>query len=113
MSKYAYGTLYLVRPDSEPDDQDAVVDAIERVRSAIDVAKELWQIAGRPDRAADIKRAIDDGYEPEGCLIRTPTIEELLRLTDGLEDAVRVGVPLDAEGKVSTAKLSELRHTTK
>lgn len=113
MSKYAYGTLYLVRPDVDEDSEEHVVDAIDRVSSGIDVAKELWQIAGNPSRSLAIKRAIDDGFDAEGCLIKTETIEELLRLTDGLEAAVRAGVPLDDEGKVSAEKLAELRASTK
>jgi hypothetical protein len=113
MSKYAYGTLYLVRPDSDPDDDEAVVDSFDRMRSAFEVAKELWEIAGHPERAQQIKQAISDGYDPDGALIKTSTIDELLRLTEGLEQAVIAGVPLDSEGRVSSDKLEELRRTTK
>jgi hypothetical protein len=113
VSKYDYGTLYLVRPDSDPDDDQAVVEAFDRTRSAFEVAKELWEIAGRPERAQQIKQAISEGYDPHGALIKTSTIDELLRLTEGLEQAVIDGVPLDSEGRVSPLKLEELRRTTR
>jgi hypothetical protein len=112
MSKYDYGTVYLVRPDVDPEDPEQyVVDSFDRTRSAFEVAKELWQIAGKPERAAEIRNAL--GRSDPGPLLKTDTIVELLRLTDGIEDAVTTGVPLDEEGRVSPEKLAELRRTTK
>jgi hypothetical protein len=112
MSKYDFGTLYLVRPDADPDDSEQyVVDSFDRMRSAFEIAKELWLIAGKPERATEIRNAL--GRSDPGPLLKTDAIVELLRLTDGLDEAVTAGVPLDVEGKVSPEKLTELRRTTK
>lgn len=110
-----WGTLYLVRHGANfgvDDAAAAVVKPCDYAWSHIDVAKELWHLAGRDDKARAISDLLSsvmtrtDG-RADGVMV-AEEIQVLLGLLDGLDAALRVNV-VDAHDMVPPEKLSELR----
>ncbi|MGH2897920.1 MAG: hypothetical protein ACRDMZ_04545 [Solirubrobacteraceae bacterium] len=91
MTRRHYGALYLVTP-GQPDDPDRrherVIETYEDARSHIDVARELWSLAGDDARAGAIAAVVDRAYERESRTLAAADVDELLALVDGLEDAL-------------------------
>ena len=95
----AHGTIYLVRPDWVGEDEDidqATVKSYESARSFLRVAPELWRLAGNDKCAASIDALLNRLYERDEIVMTAAEIEELLRLLDGIEDAL-VGTIVDNE----------------
>jgi hypothetical protein len=115
VTRYEWGTLYLVQPDwNGPEDRLdlSVVEAYERSKSSLDVARELWRLAGNEERAANIDRLLELGYSRPRRFINGAEIDALLEDLEGLEDAL-IGTVVDDEGKLSPEQLPDLRRTTK
>ncbi|MCG8422161.1 MAG: hypothetical protein MJE77_29920 [Proteobacteria bacterium] len=110
-----WGTIYLMRPDWDGSDEDidrAVVEAYEPVKSALDVAMDLWRLAGDHERAAAIEALLEQVYDRDNVTMTKAETEELLRLLDGFEDAL-FGNVVDKEHWIILPELlPELRACT-
>ena len=109
-----WGTICLVRPDWDGDSEEmdqAVVEAYEPVKSFLDVAPELWRLAGHDERATGIETLVEHVYERERRWMTAPEIEKLLGLLEGLEDAL-VGEVIDERWMVLPEQLPKLRYRT-
>lgn len=109
------GTIYLIRPDWIGEDEDleqAVVESYEPVRSYLQVAPELWGLAGDDERAAAIKALLGRVYERDDVVMVTAEIEALLGLLQGLQEAL-VGTVVDERWMVRPEQLPALRVRTK
>ena len=110
-----WGSLYLVRPDWDGDDEsadEAVVEECDYARRFFRVAPELWRVAGHEDRANAIRSLILRAYERPQHWITASEIEELLQLLDGVEDAL-VGTVVDEHWMLRPEQLPDLRKRTK
>jgi len=91
-------------------------EVIERVcpRGAhhVDVAIELWRLAGWPERARQIEAIVERVIEDEGNAASARSVAELLDLLAGLDDALRESVT-DAQLRVDAAALPILRAHTR
>ena len=111
----AWGTIYLVRPEWDGDDEDmddAVVEEYEPAKSFLEVAPELWRRAGNHERAATIEALVDRVYERQRRWMTASEIEELLQLLEGVEDAL-VGTVVDEHWMLRPEQVPELRKRTK
>jgi hypothetical protein len=103
--------LHLARvSDTNPPEVD-VIDSYDKARGFIEVAMELWRLAGRNDRASAIRRVIVSSVDYEPQRLERAQIKELRDLLDGLEQAL-VGTLTDEEHLLSEAKVEELRGHT-
>jgi hypothetical protein len=103
----AWGTIYLVEP-TENDPAGKIVETHENVRSRIDVASELWKIAGEDRLAVEIDKLMRVAFSREPPTMSTAETKELLRLTDGLEQRL-TSTLLDSHWLVSRETLPALR----
>lgn len=112
----AWGAIHLIRPDWVGEDEDrdeAVVESYEPARSFLQVAPELWRLAGDDERAAAIKALFERVYEREPIVMYSAEIEELLGLLDGLQDALIGQVVDEQHWRVRPELLPALRVRTK
>ena len=109
-----WGSLYLVRPDWDGDDEtvdEAVVEECDYAKHFLRVAPELWYLAGHEDRAEAIRSLVFRAYERQQRWLTASEIEELLRLLEGVEDAL-VGSVVDERWRIPPEQLPELRVRT-
>lgn len=100
--------LHLARlSNTDPPEVD-VIDSYDKARGFIEVAMELWRLAGRNDRASAIRRVIVSSVDYEPQRLERAQIEQLRALLDGLEQAL-VGTLTDEKHLLSEAKVEELR----
>jgi hypothetical protein len=97
--------LHLARLDG---DRVEVLESYDIARGFLDVAIELWQLAGREDRATAIEALITSAYELEPPRWERAQIARLPELLDGLEPALR-GTVTDGELFLPTERVEELR----
>jgi hypothetical protein len=92
MSKREYGMLHLAIPywkgDTDHFDQ-AVVRSYRYGRSHLDVAIELWELAGHGDRAVALRELKEVAFGREVPLLHTDEVATMLGLLDGLDDALK------------------------
>lgn len=106
-----YGTLYLVAPGHVLDSdrrQEDVVEAFQYARSHIDVAKELWSLAGEDSHVHAIDEIVDRAYERESRILSGQDIDELLAQFTGLDDALKRTV-IDEEMRIRPERMAEVR----
>jgi hypothetical protein len=96
--------------DTSPPEVD-VIDSYEKAHDFIEIAMELWRLAGREDRASAIRRVIASSVRYDPDRLERAQIEELRNLLDGLEQAL-VGTLTDEEHLLSWEKVAELRGRT-
>ncbi|MCG8421408.1 MAG: hypothetical protein MJE77_26110 [Proteobacteria bacterium] len=111
----AWGTICLVRPDWDGEDENmdqAVVEAYEPAKSFLEVAPELWRLAGDDERADRIEALVDQVYERDRRWMTAEEIEQLIRWLDGIEAAL-VGKVVDEQWMVRPDQLPALRAHTK
>jgi hypothetical protein len=103
--------LHLARVSSTDPPEIDVIDSFDTARGFIEVAMELWRLAGREDRASAIRDVILSSLDYEPRRLERAQIEELRALLDGLEQAL-VGPLTDEAHMMSAAKVEELRGHT-
>ncbi len=96
--------------DTDPPDIE-VIKAYPKAYGFLQVAMELWRLAGRTDRASAIDDVIASAVSYEPRRLERAQIEELRGLLDGLEQAL-AGTLTDEEYLLSEAKVEELRGRT-
>jgi hypothetical protein len=96
--------------DTDPPEID-VIESYPKAYGFVGVTIELWQLAGRADRASAIEAVIASSVDYEPQRLERAQIEELRALLDGLEQAL-VGTLTDEEHLLSEAKVEELRDHT-
>jgi hypothetical protein len=96
--------------DTDPPEVD-VIDTYDKAYGFVEVAMELWRLAGRADRASAIDDVIASAVDYKPRRLEPAQIEELRALLDGLEQAL-VGTLTDEEHLLSAAKVEELRGHT-
>jgi len=100
--------LYLARTSDDDPPQFDVFAQYDNARGFIEVAAELWQLAGNPDRAKAIDDVITSAYAFEPARLERDQIAALRDLLEGLEQAL-VGTLTDEHHMLSAAKVEELR----
>jgi hypothetical protein len=97
----------------QPDDadDDGIVESYEHGRSHLRAARELWELAGDPDRGARIDAVLDRAYTRLEHVISGAEIGELIALLDRLE-ARLIGAVVDERWKVRPEQLAALRRRT-
>jgi hypothetical protein len=117
MTRRRWGTYHLVRPNwpGEIDDEGRVVGIFRYGPSSLELASELWRLAGHNERADRIKQVTEPAYAREDQALHRAEIEDLLRLLDmdALEDALKQMGLVDANLQISPEYLPELRQRTK
>lgn len=111
----AWGAIFLIRPDwvgNEEDLEQATVETYEPARSFLRVGPELWRLAGNHERATAIETLLERVHERDDVVMTADEIKELLRLLDGIEDAL-VGRVVDEQWMVQPEQLLDLRSRTK
>ena len=106
-----YGTLYLVTPGGTSDPErmhEDVVETYQHGRSHIDVAKELWSLAGEDAPAKAIDAVVDHAYERAPHVLVAAEIDELLGLLSGIDDVLRRTV-VDNDLKIRPERMPEIR----
>ena len=88
-----------------------VIDSYDKARGFVEVAIELWRLAGRDDRASAIEDVMAGSVDYDPQRLERAQIEVLRGLLDGLEQAL-VGTLTDEEHMLSAAKVEELRGHT-
>lgn len=107
MTRDHYGTFYMVTPSS-PRDSDCVVETIEYGRSHLDVAKELWTMAGDVARVRAIDAIVYRAFEREDRAVVAADIDELLALLDGLDQRLGETI-LDERQQVRPERMAHVR----
>jgi len=107
------GTICLIRPDAGTyeDPSEAVVADFEGAGNLIDLSAELWRLVDAEDRAQKIEALLERAYSAKPYGLDDSGIGELLRLTDGLDEALRENV-VDQDLRVSADRLPDLRRST-
>jgi septum formation inhibitor-activating ATPase MinD len=85
-----------------------VLDSYSKAYGFVEVAMELWRLAGRDDRAEAIDDVIASSVRFEPQRLKRAQIQALRDLLDGLEQAL-IGTVTDDEHFLSAAKVEELR----
>jgi hypothetical protein len=107
-------SIYLIRPDwrGDPDDaHEAVVDSLPNGPTYIDVAIELWRLAGNEERAAKVYALTTRAFGRGNKALHTEEIREFHDLLLGLGDALRQTV-VDSESMIAPERLPEMRRRT-
>jgi hypothetical protein len=100
--------LYLVRLGETGVE---VIDTYEIAYGFYEVAVELWQLAGRADRARAIANVFTSAYELEPPQLEDERLRMLRGLLDGLEPAL-IGTLTDEHHMLTQAQVEELRGRT-
>jgi hypothetical protein len=96
--------------DTDPPEID-VIDSYDKAYGFVEVAIELWRLAGRGDRASALEDVIASAVDYRPRRLERSQIEVLCNLLDGLEQAL-VGTLTDEAHLLSAAKVEELRGRT-
>lgn len=111
MNPQYYGPLYLVtrggtsNPEARHED---VVETYRHGRSHIDVAKELWSLAGDAARAEAIAAIVDRAFDRDIPVLFAVDINEMLELLDGMEEALKRTI-VDDKMVIRPERMSEVR----
>jgi hypothetical protein len=107
-------SIYLIRPDwhGDPDDaHEAVVDSLAKGPTYIDVAIELWRLAGNEERAAKVYTLSTRAFGRVNKALHTEEIREFYDLLDGLDDALKEAL-LDDKWQIPPERMEEVRRRT-
>jgi hypothetical protein len=88
-----------------------VVNTYDKAYGFVDVAMELWTLAGRADRSAAVEEAMSNAFDLEPPRLDKPRLEQLRAALSGLEDAL-IGTLTDAEHMLSLERVKALRGTS-
>jgi len=100
--------LYVARTSDDDPPQFDVLEQYDIAYGFIEVAIELWRLAGSPDRAKAIDDVITSAYAFEPARLERDQLAALRDLLEGLEQAL-VGTLTDEHHMLSAAKVEELR----
>src|SRR5689334_6800822 len=107
MSNRYYGSLYLLTQGGEQ-----VVAAYDHARSDIDVAEELWSLAGDRARAAAIAAVVERTAQRDVRRFQPEEVDELLTLLAGLRPALRRTV-VDDSMRIPPDRLAHVRQRSR
>ncbi len=88
-----------------------VIESYPKAYGFLQIAMELWRLAGRDDHASAIEAVTASSVRYKPRRLERAQIEELRALLDGLEQAL-IGTVTDEEHLLSEAKVEELRGHT-
>ena len=111
MTRRYYGTLYLVTPGEQLDPERMYEDVVETYpdgTSHIDVARELWSLAGDGARAAAIHEVVLRGRGRDSKKLHADDLEQLLGLLAGLDDALTRTIA-DGNLEIRPERMAEVR----
>jgi hypothetical protein len=100
--------LHIARVSNDDPPKIEVLDSNEIARGYLDVAMELWRLAGHEDRASAIQELIYSAQDFEPPRWMRAQITELRALLDGIEQAL-VGTVTDEHHLLSPEKAEEIR----
>jgi hypothetical protein len=100
--------LHVARASDDDPSQFDTLASYDIAYGFIEVATELWRLAGNPDRANAIEGVITSAYGFEPARLERDQIAALRDLLEGLEQAL-VGTLTDEHHMLSAAKVEELR----
>jgi hypothetical protein len=100
--------LHIARVSNDDPPKIEVLDSNEIARGFLEVAVELWQLAGREDRASAIEKLITSAYRADPPRWARAQITRLRELLDGLEQAL-IGPVTDEHHLLSPERIHELR----
>lgn len=100
--------LYIARVSDDDPPTIEVLDSNEIARGFLEVAIELWRLAGHEDRASAIEELIYSAHDAEPPRWDRAQITRLRELLDGIDQAV-IGPITDEEHMLSREKIDELR----
>jgi hypothetical protein len=103
--------LHLARVSGTTPPEVKVIDSYDKAYDFVEIAMELWRLAGREDRASAIEDVMASSVDYEPRRLERAQIEELRTLLDGLEQAL-VGTLTDEQRLLSSEKVAELRGRT-
>jgi hypothetical protein len=96
--------------DTDPPEIE-VIDSYDKAYGFLQVAMELWRLAGRDDRASAIQDVVASSVDYEPQRLERAQIKELRDLLDGLEEAL-VGTLTDDQHMLSPEAVEQLRSRT-
>jgi hypothetical protein len=96
--------------DADPPQVD-VIESYPKAYGFVEVAMELWQLAGREDRASAIRDIIASRVDYEPTRLEQAQIRELRDSLDGLEEAL-IGTLTDEQHMLSPEMVEQLRGRT-
>ena len=108
-------SLHLVTPRPQDDADPAgrmVVKSFAHGPDQIDLAIDLWRVAGDEKRASQLQAVIDRGYARDSLELETGEISDALRLLDGLEEALQRST-VDAEWRIRPERMADVRARSK
>lgn len=100
--------LYIAHVSNDDPPTIEVLGSNEIARGFLEVAVELWQLAGREDRARAIEKLITSAYRTDPPRWARAQITQFRELLDGIEQALR-GTVTDEQHLLSREKIDELR----
>ena len=112
---YYYGPLYLIKrgvtsnPEAKHED---VVETYEHGRSHLDVAKELWSMAGDEAKVDAISAVVRRAFGRDDPVLYSADIEELLGLLAELGDVLKRTI-VDDDLNIRPERMAEIRMRAK
>lgn len=103
--------LHIARVSADDPPEIEVLDSYEIAYGFVEVAIELWRLAGRSDRATAIDDVITSAWETELPRLQHAQLIALRGLLEGLEGAL-VGTLTDAQHLLSAEMVEQLRGRT-
>ena len=100
--------LHIARLSEDDPPTIEVLDSNEIARGFLDVAIELWRLAGHEERASEIENLIISANATDPRRWARAQITRLRELLDGIEQAL-VGTLTDEQHLLSREKIDELR----
>lgn len=104
--------LHIARVSNDVPPKIDVIASNEIAYGFVEVAAELWELAGRPDRAKQIDEVISSAYELEPAQLQSTHQRALRSLLEGLEKAL-VGTVTDEQHVLSRKQIAQLRERAK
>jgi hypothetical protein len=105
-------SIFLIRPDWHGDPDEAVVESLLHGPTSIDVAIELWRLAGNEERAAKIYTLTTRAFGRDNRALSTEEIREFHGLLDGLDEVLKEAL-LDDKWQIPPERMEEVRRRTR
>lgn len=103
--------LHIIRVSESDPSQVEVIDTNDIAYGFFEVAKELWRLAGRVDRATAIEDEVHKAYDLDPPRLEQKQLVARMEQLGGLEDAL-VGSVTDANHMLSAEQVAALRGQT-
>jgi hypothetical protein len=108
-------SICLTRPEWRGDPEnahEAVVEVLLHGPRYIQVALELWALAGHDDRVKEIEALLEIAHERDLPMLHTEEVEKLNVLLDGLDQALKGRLHLDEAWQIPSERMDEVRSRT-